>query len=379
MLKGLHLPIKLAAIATLLTGVSAICGAEDALVSRAQALLDAARAGDNLAGMTAGIAKDGKIVWVGASGFSDIENQIAATPDMVHRIASISKPMTAVAAMQLVERGQMKLDDPLRKFVPEWPESPMGEIQVIHLLTHTSGIKHYAGDATRTYTRYDELTDAVAFIMNRRSGIALPPQERYIYTTYGYTVLSLVIERASGRRFPEYMRESVWLPAGMQNTSLEVTGESVPNKSKLYRKGEDGSIEDDDYDDLSAKAGGGGIQSTAPDLLRFAIAFEGEALLTRATMDSMLDVPPLKNPRGEEREQYGSGWGFGNNSTLGNILSHSGGQSGTSTYLLICRDHKVAVSVLSNTAGTGAPFDLAFQLARLAAGVPGPESQPAAN
>jgi CubicO group peptidase (beta-lactamase class C family) len=253
----------------------------------------------------------------------------------------------------------------------------MGEIQVLHLLTHTSGIKHYAGNATRTYTQYETLTDAVAFIMNRRGGIALPPQERYIYTTYGYTVLSLVIERASGSRFADYMRESVWLPAGMQNTSLEVTGESVPNKSKLYRKGEGGNIEDDDYDDLSAKAGGGGIQSTAADLLRFAIALENERLLTRESMDQMLYLPPLKDPRGDEREQYGSGWGFGDSPTLGKILSHSGGQSGTSTFLLICRDHDVAVSVLSNTAETGAPYDLAYSLARLAAGVPAPE--PATN
>lgn len=377
MLKSLLVPIKFAAIVAALAGVCAPSIAEDGLSAQAQAQLDATLAKAGLAGMTAGIAMGGEIVWTGAAGYSDLENKVAAIPDMVHRIASISKPMTAVAAMQLVERGQMKLDDPLRKFVPEWPESPMGEIQILHLLTHTSGIKHYAGDATRTYTQYNTLTDAVAFIMNRRSGIALPPQERYIYTTYGYTVLSLVIERASGRRFAEYMRESVWLPAGMQNTSLEVKGESVPNKSKLYRLGADGKIEDDDYDDLSAKAGGGGIQSTAADLLRFAIAFEDEKLLTRESMDQMLILPPLTNPRGEQREQYGSGWGFGDSPSLGKILSHSGGQSGTSTFLLICRDHEVAVSVLSNTAETGAPYDLAYSLARLAAGVPAPE--PAAN
>jgi hypothetical protein len=95
-------------------------------------------------------------------------------------------------------------------------------------------------------------------------------------------------------------------------------------------------------------------------------------LLKRETMDQMMYIPPLNNPRTDQRPQYGLGWNVGHNEGLGATISHSGGQSGTSTYLLICRDRGIAVSVMSNTAGTGSPANLAYALARLTAGVPEP-------
>lgn len=355
-------------IALLAQGLSRPASAED-LAGQAQALLESTLARENLAGMTAGIAQGDRILWLGAAGFRDVENKIPAAPDMVNRIASISKPMTAVAVMQLVDYGRIDLQDPLRKFVPAWPETPGGEIQIIHLLTHTSGVKHYTGTDNRPFDHHASLQEAVESIMNRRH--AFPPGDRYLYTTYGYTTLGLVIERASGLSYEDYMRDYVWLPAGMRHTSLEDRSKPEPEtKSKLYRRNGDGEIEEDEYTDLSVKYPGGGIQSTAGDILRFAIAFENERLLPRARMEQMMTIPQLSNPRTDERPQYGSGWGIGETDGLGALLYHSGGQSGTATYLLICRDTGIAAAVLCNTSETGAPKDLAFALARLAAGLP---------
>ncbi len=362
-------PLVIAILLALSVAIRPTASWADPLASEAQALLDQTLAQENLAGMTAAIAQGDRIVWVGAAGYRDVENEVPATPDMVNRIASLSKPMTAVAVMQLVDYGRLDLEDPLQTYVPAWPDTPGGDIKIIHLLTHTSGVKHYTGADNRPRDHYASLRDAVEYIMNRRH--AFPPGDRYLYTTYGYTTLGLVIERASGLAYRDYMRDYVWRPAGMRHTSLEDRSKDPPQeKSKLYRRNGEGAIEEDEYTDLSVKYPGGGIQSTAADVLRFAIAFENERLLPSQRIEQMMTIPKLRNPRTDERPQYGFGWGIGRNDDLGSLLYHAGGQSGTAAYLLICRDAGIATTVLCNTSATGAPKDLAFAFARLAAGLP---------
>jgi len=339
-----------------------------------QAHLEATRAKDNIAGMTAGVARNGKIIWLGASGLMDVEQNVPANPGMIHRIASIAKPMTAVAVMQLQQYRRLNVQDPLRNHLPYWPELDEGEIRIQHLLNHTSGIKHYTGADNRPFENYPTLRDAVEFIMMRRHGPA--PGDRYAYSTYGYTVLGAVIEAASGLAYGDYMRDYVWVPAAMRHTSLEVQGAPVENKSKLYRHDRDGNIVDDDYTNLSVKYPGGGIQSTAGDLLRFAIAFENETLLQRASRDEMLTITELRNPRTDDRPQYGYGWNLHEHERLGRTLFHSGGQAGTVSFLLIARDRNVAVSVLSNTSRVGDISALAWNLAERAAGTHTPAHAP---
>lgn len=316
----------------------------DDLAARAQAILDQAMADGGLPAVTAGIAKDGQIVWAGAAGYMDVENKIAAVPDMVHRIASISKAMTATGAMQLVEQGKLDLNAPLRQYVSSWPQNPEGEILVWHLLTHTSGIKHYQGRENATTEHYDSLLDAVELFKARP--LAFAPGTGFNYTTYGYTALGAAMESASGENFGDYMRAHVWAPAGMANTSLEIYHQPVPNKAKLYRRSSNGPVPDRD-DDNSVKYPGGGIQSTAADLLRFGIAFEENRLVSAETMARMLEVPQLPVPP-KDPLNYGLGWLIGTSEDFGDFIRHDGGQSGTSTNLLILRDRDIVIAVLCN-------------------------------
>ncbi len=299
---------------------------------------------NKLAGMTAAIAVDGEIVWSDGAGFADIANQIPAEPHMVHRIASISKAMTAVAIMQLVAQEKIGLNEPLQTYLPGFPRSEKGPLTIHHLLTHTSGIRHYRASEIKPMSHYDTLSAALEVFKN--DPIAFTPGSTYKYTTYGYTTLGAVIEAASGMTYAEYMRERVWLPAGMNSTSLEEKGVSVANKSKLYRPTKDGGIEEDVYDDLSVKHPGGGIQSTAADLVRFAIAFENGTLLDEAHREMMFNAPKVRGR--QEGFLYGYGWIYGENDGVGRYIRHDGGQSGTSTNLMILRDHKIAVAVIAN-------------------------------
>ncbi len=361
-----------AAIALVLCAASAT--AQD-LATRAQAVIEKIVADEGLPGLTAGIAKDGEIVWLGASGFMDVENKVAAVPDMVHRIASISKAMTATAAMQLVEQGKLKLDEPVRTYAPSWPQKAEGEILIWHLLSHTSGMRHYLSRENRPMEHYATLLDAVALFKDRP--LACAPGDRYIYTTYGYTLLGAAMESASGMDYATLMHERIWGPAKMENTSLEIKGGQTANKSKLYRRAADGFVEDVN-DDASVRYPGGGIQSTAGDLLRFAIAFDREQLVSRATMDRMQVIPEVRDPGGTRRTPYALGWMVGSGDGFGRFVSHDGGQSGTSTQLSVYLDKHVAVSVLCNLQDAGRPvFDATLALARLAIGLP--EAAPTAG
>jgi len=356
------------ALAAILVMIARFASADE-LATRAQAVLDKTVADTGLPALTAGIAKGGNIIWVGAAGFSDFENKVAATPDMVHRLASVSKPMTATAAMQLVEQGKLDLDAPLRKYVSSWPQKAEGEILLWNLLSHTSGIRHYAGRESRPTTHYATLLDAVDVFKDRP--LAFAPGDQYLYTTYGYTALGAAIEAASGENYADYMRAHVWGPAGMAHTSLEVNGVDVANKAKLYRRTPRGPAPDV-HDDASVRYPGGGIQSTAADLLRFAIAFENETLLKKTSIDRMQVVPALRTPPADgKRTPYALGLIILDSKDYGRILTHDGGQSGTSTNFSIYPDHHLAVAVLCNLQDAGKPvLDVTIALARAALGLP---------
>jgi len=347
-----------------LVGLVAIMAASQSslagIADRAHALLQAQVDAGALVGVSAAVSRDGEIRWEGGAGYRDRDAELPAEAGMVHRIASIAKSMTAVAAMQLVERGDLDLNASLQTYIPKFPKSDKGTIQIRHLLTHTSGIRHYSGRENRPFEHYATLDDAMKLFWDRP--LARVPGERFVYTTYGYTTLGAVIERASGQTYADYMSEHVWGPAGMTHTALEIKGQSGPNRSKLYRRNREGEIEDDDYTDLSVKYPGGGVVSTAGDLVRFAIAFEESRLVNEDTRKQMLIVPPVE----KRRLPYASGWMVWNGEKYGNFYHNDGGQAGTSTYLMVLPDQAITVAVIGNVADAGSEVsEIAMALADL--------------
>lgn len=302
---------------------------------------------DKIVGAAAAIYMHDTIIWADASGHMNREKNQPATPDMIHRIASISKPMTAIAILQLKERGLLNLEDRIQRYIPDFPEKKEGAITIRHLLQHSSGVKHYKNEKEGFPTKnYPSLRKAVELFEGRR--LASKPGEGFHYTTYGYTVLGLVIEKVSGMSYREYMKKHVWEKAGMTDTDVEVFGQSYPNKSKLYTTNKKGQFVTDKATNLSVKIPGGGIQSTVLDLLKFAKAILTNQLVAAETLELMVADSGVK----QKGNPYGLGWFiYGDEkSPGGRLVGHSGAQSGTSAQLNIFLDKKAAVVVLSNTA-----------------------------
>ena len=333
-----------------------LCAAS--LESEAQSALDEAREVNNLVGLSAAVAVDGKIVWSGGSGFANVENEVPARAAMVHRITSISKPLTAVAVMQLVEAGKVDLDADIHSYLPAFPKKPW-PITTRQLLGHQSGVRHYRPGEAGTMQNFRWLEDAMAVFQD--DDLKFEPGTDYQYTTYGYTILGAIVEAASGQRFGEYMREHVWDPAGMASTRLEIKGEIVQNRASGYSLDRAGKLNNAKYTDLSVKYPGGGILSTVGDLVRFAHAFDTGKLVSAQTRDAMLVAGEVNG----ENTNYGLGLGVSESEELGPAFSHSGGQAGTTTLLIFFREPEIGVAVFSNRDRSGGLRELAGKLARM--------------
>ncbi|MGH9672891.1 MAG: serine hydrolase domain-containing protein, partial [Bryobacteraceae bacterium] len=293
--------------------------------------------------ITAAVATGGELRWANGYGLSDVENNVPAKAATVHRLGSISKPITAVAALQLYESGRLDLDAPVQKYVPGFPLKPW-PITSRQLLGHLGGIRHYNGEDEVNSTRhYRNLIDPLAIF--QRDALVAEPGTRYNYTTYGYVLLGAVVEAASGARFMDYLRERVFLPAAMDRIRDDHPFALIPNRARGYRRYATGQLENCALADTSNKIPGGGLCSTTEDLVKFALAVRRGTLLKPETVEMMFTRQKLRD--GTETP-YGLGWNVPAVEGGRRIVMHGGGQQGTSTVLAMLPREGAAVALMCN-------------------------------
>jgi serine beta-lactamase-like protein LACTB len=307
-----------------------------------QTELDACVRDHKLAGVSVAVGKGDALWWSSGAGYADVEKQTPMTAATVHRIASISKPIAAVGAMLLVQDGKLRLEDTVRPLVSAWPEA-YAPITVYQLLTHTSGIRHYKNLESMSNVHYNTLVDAFAAFKD--DAIIAAPGEKYIYSTYGYTVLGAMVEAASGEGLHDLLKRRVWEPAGMTATTFEFAGVPVENCAVGYSLRRKGKLVPSRPTDLSVKYPGGGMLSTAEDLVRFGMAFDAGQLVSIESKAKMLEPAKLSNG---STNDYGLGWNVGKNPKHPGAYAHSGGQAGTSTKLSIYPDAKLVIAIICN-------------------------------
>lgn len=292
--------------------------------------------------ISAGVLKDDKIIWLGAKGFIDLENSDSAKVNSLYRIASITKPITAVAIMQLYEKGLINIDEDVRKYVPSFPAKKW-RLSIRQLLNHTSGVRNYKDGEFHSKKFYANSIEAIKVFAY--DSLLFEPGAKYEYTSLGYSLLAAVIENVSNMSFEEYLTNNIFIPAGMKYTQVDKQRKIIPDRVKGYEKGPDRNFVNAPLADLSIKIAGGGIISTAEDLLLFAKAVIDEKLLKRSTMDLMFTKSKLKNGR---LLSYGLGFDlFYSNDSL-KAIAHSGGGTGFSSRLLIYPQQKLAAVSLIN-------------------------------
>jgi CubicO group peptidase (beta-lactamase class C family) len=304
------------------------------------------------------IATGNKLRYAKGFGKADLENQVPAKENTVYRTASIAKTLTATAVMQLAEKGKLDLDAPIQNYCPAFPKKKW-PVSARQLMGHLGGVRHYNNGEEATGTaRYFNISESLVIFKN--DSLLHEPGTKFNYTTFGYSILGCAIEGASGMTYEDYLRQHIFQPAGMDHTRVDDSRLLIPDRARGYMRFDEGSynrlpdaakkstkvgeVYNAPLHDTSMKVPGGGLVSTAVDLVKFAIAMNSGGLISDKSRDQMWTRQKLKSG-GESA--YGLGWGIRQDSAV-KTVSHSGGQAGTSTYLMLVPEKNLAIGLMSN-------------------------------
>jgi serine beta-lactamase-like protein LACTB, mitochondrial len=312
-------------------------------------------------GMTVAVVTGDQVRWTAGFGLADVENAVPARQETAYRIASLSKPITATAVLQLAEKRHLDLDAPVQRYVPSFPEKAWPVTPRL-LLGHLGGIRHLRPEEFGSTRHYESVIDALEAFKD--DPLEVEPGTRTLYSTYGFNLLGAVTEAAAGLPFLEYLQQAIFEPAGMSHTTPDNPYAIIPNRAQGYVRLASGELQNSALADTTNKIPGGGLSSTAADVAAFAAALNAGALLQPATRDRMFT---RQRTRDGKRTDYGLGWRVDERRGVREVWQH-GGQPRVSTFLYLQPDRHVAVVFLCNLEGVATAFpDLAREIADVAA------------
>jgi CubicO group peptidase (beta-lactamase class C family) len=328
--------------------------------------VEAERTAMKIPGASVAIAFRNQLVYSKGFGLADLEHRVAVTERTAFRTASLAKPITATAVMQLVERGTLDLDAPIQKACPAFPQKPYA-VSAGQLLGHLAGVRHYKPGESAGKEHYYTIQDSLKLFKD--DPLQHEPGTKYLYSTFGYSVLGCAIEGASGMPYDAYLREHVLTPAKMTRTRLDRHWDVVPDRARGYilptpemidelppaartfaRAGE---IYNAPFHDTSMKIPGGGLLSTAEDLVRFGVAVQTQALLRKDTVDRMWTEGRTTTGEGTG---YGLGWGVTPPQDGLRRISHNGNQIGASSSLIVIPEIGLTYAVMTNLEDVDMPI-----------------------
>jgi CubicO group peptidase (beta-lactamase class C family) len=323
---------------------------EPALASALRTHVERLAATDKFAGAVL-VARAGTPIFTAAFGLADRERAVANTVATRFRNGSMNKMFTAVATLSLVQAGKLALDDPMGKYLTDYPNRDVASrVTIHHLLTHTGATGDVFGPEfvqhrleLRSHQNYIDLFAGRELVF--------APGSRWAYSNYGFVLLGAVIEKVSGQNYYDYVREHVYAPAGMTATGSEPEDVVFPNRAIGYLKapGATGWQPNTGTLPYRGTAAGGGY-TTVEDLLRFANAVTNHRLLN-AQFTSLLTTGKVAAPQG----QYAYGF---YDLIIGGIraVGHAGGAPGQSGDVLMFPESGYVVAVLANMDGSAPPI-----------------------
>jgi CubicO group peptidase (beta-lactamase class C family) len=306
----------------------------DALLARYQEL--------GLFNGTALVADRGSVVIRKGYGLANMEWDIPNTPETKFRLGSITKQFTATLVMQLVERGQIELNAPITRYLPDYPERTGGRITIHHLLNHTSGIVGYTELPKFGTTARNPYTPA-AFVEEffAKLDLLFEPGSKYSYNNSAYFLLGVILEKTTGQSYERLLQERIFTPLGMQDSGYDSTRPLLPKRAAGYDKRFDGSYVNTSYLDMSQPYAAGSLFSTVDDLHKWDQALYTDKVLSASSREKMF-TPGLSN--------YGYGWVITRKDGV-TTIEHGGGINGFNTLITRNPESQRLIVLLNNTGG----------------------------
>lgn len=311
------------------------------------------------------VVQDGKTLLRKGYGMAEIELGVPVAPDMVFRVGSVTKEFTAACILRLVEEGRLALDDPIGKYLPDFPSGGR-RVTIEQLLTHTSGIRSYTDipgwfgarmKEDRSPREVEALFDGEPF--------DFAPGEGWHYDNSGYVLLGEILEKVTGKPYADLVTETIFRPLGMNDTRYGSDAPIVPGRVAGYVKTPNGIV-NAPFLSMTQPYAAGALVSTVDDLARWHRALDAGAVLKPESVRRMWT--PVRLPDGTDT-RYGLGWMIW--SLDGHpVVEHGGGINGFQTANLRLPDERIYVAVLSNCGGCADPRSLALSAATRLAGRP---------
>lgn len=300
------------------------------------------------------IVRDGKIIFQKGYGLADLKTGRAITPDTAFDLGSVTKQFTALAVMQLAERGKLSLDDSLRRFFPEFP-AYADKITIRHLLGHTSGLPDYAGWFIFKSGRiimgqikdgFEPRNEDVIKFLAEQKEPRFAAGEKWEYSNSGYVVLANIVEKVSGMRYARYVKKHIFEPLKMRESAVyDETKPKIANRAVSYqKKGENYEIVD--FTPMNLIYGDGSINSTIKDLAKWDAALYKKKLVKTETLRQAFAPGKLDDGNATN---YGYGW-YVKQTPNGSELSHGGAWEGFRNFIVRHPEKKLSIVVLSNSA-----------------------------
>lgn len=302
------------------------------------------------------VSQQGKILLDKGYGSANLEWEIPNSPATKFRLGSITKQFTAASILLLEERGKLKVEDPVKKYMPDAPAA-WDKITIFHLLTHTSGIPSFTSFPDYRSTEATPTTPENLVARFRDKPLEFQPGEKWNYSNSGYALLGYLIEKVSGQSYGEFVQQNIFNPLGMKDSGYDSNSAIIAHRAAGYQSGANALV-NAGFIHMTIPFSAGALYSTTEDLLKWEQALFGGKVLSSASLAKM--TTPFK-------QDYAFGLTVSANHGF-KVIEHGGGIEGFATQLSYYPDDNLVVIVLGSIVGRF-PSEIAARLGDIVHGV----------
>lgn len=297
---------------------------------------------NNIPGMAISVSKNGKLIWSEGFGYSNIEINRKVDPAKTQfRIASISKSLTAAALAKLMDVDKLNLDESLYTYLPDYPKKKF-DFTIRQIGGHLAGIRHYNG---QEFILNKKMSITEGLDIFKSDSLLHEPGSRYKYSTYGWNLLSEVIQVVADTPFNDYMQLVIFEPLKMSSTTLDLSDALMPDRTQFYIKKSTSQIILGPEVSNEHKVAGGGFLSTAEDLIRFGNEIISPKILSKNTISEFVKTQYTADGKATN---YGVGFSIRESSKGTPKYRHTGGGIGATTVIEMFPAEQLVIVMLIN-------------------------------
>ena len=295
-----------------------------------------------VAGISLSVSQAGSMIYSQAWGWADIDGKIPMKPTTRVRTASVAKVLTATALGKLATDGKLDFDKPLKTYLP-YLKAPYANLTTRQVAGHTAGIPHRPASQKARNKHYTDVKETLPFF--DEISLLSQPDSAYQYSTLGYNLLAILIEEISGKPYADFMREDIFIPLHMKQTSPDDPTVFSEQDAQMYYLKKGKLKQEKKIQDGSYKLAGAGFRSTSEDLVRMMRAY-ASGFLSEAVVQEMFRSHRLRT--GEET-QVGIGWRINRDISGNPTIEHAGSWQGARTVIVYYPEKDLAISIMINT------------------------------